>query len=146
MCERLCFSCSWLLPWNEVCIFFFFSQQSSSTKPCHLTLLLLKHVTLSLNQHMSIPLLGNFLFVKCLFPFLFTISFPISFFQIVLPIPFPQQTCLIKNNFGKEALGCKEGILSHGSNGKKTLIITPHWWMRSEKSPIKNNEVVQLRI
>ena len=50
-------------------------------------------VALSPNRHVSIPLLGNFIFVERLFPFLFTIPFPISFSQIVLPIPFPQQTC-----------------------------------------------------
>ena len=53
---------------------------------------------------------------------------------------------LAKNNFGKEALGCNESILLHGSNGKRTLIITPHWWMRGEKSSIKNNGVVQLGV
>ena len=40
---------------------------------------------------MSIPLLGNFIFVECLFSFFFTIPFLISFFQIVLPISFPNK-------------------------------------------------------
>ena len=31
---------------------------------------------------------------------------------------------LTKNNFVKEALGCKKSILPHNSNGKRTLIIT----------------------
>ena len=39
----------------------------------------LVQVTLSLNQHMLILLLGNFIFVKHLSLFLFTISFLISF-------------------------------------------------------------------
>ena len=53
---------------------------------------------------------------------------------------------LTKHNFGKEALGCKKGILSHGSNGKRTPIITPHQWMRSEEGPIKNNWMAQLEV
>ena len=50
---------------------------------------------------------------------------------------------LAKNNFDGEALSCKKGILPYSSNGKRTPIITPHWWMRSEESPVKNNRVAQ---
>ena len=53
---------------------------------------------------------------------------------------------LTKHNFGREALGCKKGFLLYGSNGKRTLIITPHQWMRSEEGSVKNNWMAQLGV
>ena len=99
----------------------------------------------------GINLLGWFPFAmhRQSFPW-FALDFSLSFFSLsslsFFPSPNSWPLHMTKHNFGRKALGYKKGILSHGFNGKRTLIITPHWWMRSEEGPVKNNWMVQLGV